>query len=1007
VVLLALSCLSLSFSTVAVAQPSRFSFTGSLNVPRTYHTATRLADGRVLVVGGLNGNDVLTSTEIYDPVRGSFRLSGRLATAREGYTATLLLSTGKVLIVGGWNRATLQYLATAELYDPATGTFTTTGSLNIARGYHEAAPLNNGLVLITGGNDNTFHLQRTAELFDPATGRFTRTGNLITARANHTATVLQNGTVLIAGGKDDTFATLASAELYDPSAGSFTATGSLVTGSSFHTATRMNDRTVLVAGGYGSQPLARAEIYDPTAGTFAATGSLGAARYGSTENLLNDGTVLVTGGSGDATAPGTAEVYDPVAGTFSLAGSLGVARSSGHTATGLADGTVLLAAGSNSSVTTPSAELYQGAMPPPPVSLQITPSNVTMLVGDIRQFTAVDNLGRPRSDVMWTVSDPTLATITSDSSPYLTAVAAGQVTLVANSQGVSAQTQVTILAQAVFPAGAVLWSAPSVSGMTRQTIPAVPSADGPDLYAVSRDSSQTLIQALMLDGRQLWQTWLPIVNANSVPDPFGGLIVTEFNTCDQTNPMKIVNLDGPTGQWRWEAVGDSTCTSDAPQLAIRDDGVIVVATSGNTSGFPELMRIQGRTGQLLSAPTIPQSSYVQQDGRIVMGYSPIGPPMVDPNGVTYVEYEVRNVAFPPRVTSAVLWLLKIAPEGSTTTTQLSSTDTDTNLFPGRIIPDGQGGVVATWTFTPSHPPADPNSLRAANVTSGGGVTTYNLPIQPAQVLFDPTGLPVNPALALSENGAAFAAYGPDLFSFAPGSGALRWRYSGAPDMVSILVSDSTDGLVAKTTAATGTDTVMRFDSSGGVTQITSGRAVEHLIGNIWAGATAADINVFWHVPLELSSLWFSWNQKRTNQAVQRHTIVVKCRLVDDTRAYFFGALHCYIVTKDRTGAIELTQGGEENGQPSGVLRMLTRPGETIAPNKPADSVSYAADDSGAADSVDCLKNTALRMDAARVRYYFLRPNSNGALVELMRACGRSVSLPFRAVGKNVPLDPWQ
>src|SRR5580704_13568021 len=133
-----------------------------------------------------------------------------------------------------------------------------------------------------------------------------------------------------------------------------------------------------------------------------------------------------------------------------------------------------------------------------------------MIVGGTQQFTAVNNIGYPEDNATWTVSNTSLATITTGGEPVLTAVAAGTVTLTATLDGVSAQAQITILASGSTPApGTALWSVPPVPGFSPlQLAQAMPSASGPDLYStqLSASGAQTILQALTLDGQQMWQT---------------------------------------------------------------------------------------------------------------------------------------------------------------------------------------------------------------------------------------------------------------------------------------------------------------------------------------------------------------------------------------------------------------------------------------------------------------------------------------------------------------------
>jgi hypothetical protein len=223
-----------------------------------------LGNGKVLVAGGYSGTAILASAELYDPAAGTFTATGSMTVARRGLTATLL-SNGKVLIAGGTSSGQIE--ASAELYDPAAGTFTATGSMTVGRYLHTSTLLGNGKVLIAGGG----YPYTSAELYDPAAGTFTATGSMTERMDSHTATLLGNGKVLMVGGwyiTSDNYGepietTLASAELFDPVAGTFTATGSMTMARWGHTATLLSNGKVLVAGGENdSGYLASAELYE-------------------------------------------------------------------------------------------------------------------------------------------------------------------------------------------------------------------------------------------------------------------------------------------------------------------------------------------------------------------------------------------------------------------------------------------------------------------------------------------------------------------------------------------------------------------------------------------------------------------------------------------------------------------------------------------------------------------------------------------------------------------------
>ena len=368
---LVLACL-LAIVFVAITTTSAFSqgsgtwtTTGSLNMARFGHTATLLQNGQVLVVGGnANGNTqtlTLASAELYNPATGHWTVTGSMATPRLGHTATLL-QNGQVLVAGGFNFGTGNVASSAELYDPDTGTWSVTGSMTQARDNHAAILLQNGLVLAAGGTRSS-GVTATAELYNPSAGTWEATGSLNVSRYGAAAVLLPSGEVLVAGGANSPggrYTPLASTELYNPSQGQWASAQSLNFASAYATATLLGNSDVLVLGAPG-------EFSDPSVHTWTNTGSYPRGALvdrGHAETLLGTGKVLVTGTrcnySGCShVATATCVLYDFSGNSWSITGSMNHARVA-HTATRLANGQVLVVGGESGIYPTAlaSAELY-------------------------------------------------------------------------------------------------------------------------------------------------------------------------------------------------------------------------------------------------------------------------------------------------------------------------------------------------------------------------------------------------------------------------------------------------------------------------------------------------------------------------------------------------------------------------------------------------------------------------------------------------------------------------
>ncbi len=355
----------------------------AMTTPRANAAAIRLRDGRVLICGGTATGEiggVLSSAELYDPVARTFSPTGSMTVPRAGQTITMLRD-GRVLLTGGVQNAGFRSeLASAEIYDPASGTFSPTGSMSVSREGHTATMLRDGRVLIAGGSDNGIHTLSSAEIYDPSSGTFSRTGHLHQPRVAHVAALLGTGKVLIAGGgrggMPGGYISYDTAEIYDPATRSFNPVRAHMKSDRVGAAAvKLNDGRVLIVGGKSGRmmtsrlrniasltPLNSAEIYDPESGAFLRTGDMSAPHYLATATMLDDGKVLVVGGfriqGPIVVGMRDAEVFLPDTNAFSHVGQTSVARLT-NTATLLNDGEVMIAGGvADKALITAAVEFY-------------------------------------------------------------------------------------------------------------------------------------------------------------------------------------------------------------------------------------------------------------------------------------------------------------------------------------------------------------------------------------------------------------------------------------------------------------------------------------------------------------------------------------------------------------------------------------------------------------------------------------------------------------------------
>ena len=311
--------LDVPFAAFVVAQPfSAGNFwtpTASMEDTRQQFPLALLQNGKAIAIGG-SGFTRLNKCEIYDPSTGVWSAAASMSTARSAHTATVL-SSGIVLVCGGYVSGGSGISATCELYDPSTNTWSSAASMPNAHVNHTASLLASGKVLICGGQSLGDPAVAYCELYDPGSDTWTSAASMANTRTSHTATVLSSGKVFVAGGgSSNGGGTLrAACELYDPTLDTWSSAGSLANGRIYATASLLLSGKVLVAFGQGAVVTNYYDVYDPTLNSVtSSTADLSiSARSKHSAVVLDSGHVLAIAGAANVPIGYFAEcsIYDP------------------------------------------------------------------------------------------------------------------------------------------------------------------------------------------------------------------------------------------------------------------------------------------------------------------------------------------------------------------------------------------------------------------------------------------------------------------------------------------------------------------------------------------------------------------------------------------------------------------------------------------------------------------------------------------------------------------------
>lgn len=370
-----LDAFSVSYGSVAPTPPSSWTATGLTNYARFNSASAKLSSGKVYLTGGEGSNpspNCYNFVDEYNPTTNTWASKATMIQRRYNHTANVVTTSGgeRLLVVGGRgpNGYPGDYLKSAELYNPSTNTWTYTGNdMSTYHMNHTATTLSSGKVLVVGGYDNYGVRSSAVDLYDPINNSWSVAATISASRVYHSATLLNNGRVFVIGGQmvqSGSPVATKSAILYDPGINSWSSGPNLNTARSNHKATLLSDGRVLVTGGYDSSgnTLSSAEIWSPSTNTWTTVSPMFYRRRSHTATLLSDGRVFVAGGTGGIlgasnVAQTSSEVYDPATDKWTLLPAMLTARTF-HTADLLDDGKILMTNGSTGSSPLDKAEYF-------------------------------------------------------------------------------------------------------------------------------------------------------------------------------------------------------------------------------------------------------------------------------------------------------------------------------------------------------------------------------------------------------------------------------------------------------------------------------------------------------------------------------------------------------------------------------------------------------------------------------------------------------------------------